>query len=70
MPGVLVKGHGPFTWGRDCREAVHHAVVLEEVAKMAFRTEVLGNREGVDPFLLDKHFQRKHGKDAYYGQSE
>ena len=70
LPGVLVKGHGPFTWGKDCREAVHHAVVLEEVAKMAFRTEVLGNRRGVDQFLLDKHFSRKHGKDAYYGQSE
>ena len=70
MPGVLVKGHGPFTWGKDCREAVQHAVVLEEVAKMAFRTEVLGHREGVDQFLLDKHYHRKHGKDAYYGQSE
>jgi L-ribulose-5-phosphate 4-epimerase len=70
LPGVLVKGHGPFTWGKDCREAVHHAVVLEEVAKMAFRTEVLGNRKGVDQFLLDKHYRRKHGKDAYYGQSE
>jgi len=70
MPGVLVKGHGPFTWGKDCGEAVHHAVVLEEVAKMAFRTEVLGNKKGVDQFLLDKHYRRKHGKDAYYGQSE
>lgn len=70
VPGVLVKGHGPFTWGKNCAEAVMHAIVLEEVAKMAFRTEVLGHRKGVDQFMLDKHFLRKHGKDAYYGQSD
>jgi len=70
MPGVLVNGHGPFTWGKDGLEAVHSAVVLEEVAKMAFRTEVLGHREPVNQFLLDKHYKRKHGKDAYYGQSK
>jgi L-ribulose-5-phosphate 4-epimerase len=70
IPGVLVNAHGPFTWGKDGLEAVHNAVVLEEVAKMAFRTEVLGHREPVSQFLLDKHFKRKHGKDAYYGQSE
>jgi len=69
LPGVLVKHHGPFAWGKDALEAVHHAVVLEEVAKMAFRTEVLGQGEAVKQFLLDKHYQRKHGKDAYYGQS-
>ncbi len=68
MPGVLVHGHGPFTWGVDGMDAVHNAVVLEEVAKMAFRTEVLGNQEPIEQFLLDKHYQRKHGKDAYYGQ--
>jgi L-ribulose-5-phosphate 4-epimerase len=69
MPGVLIHGHAPFTWGRDGKEAVFHAVVLEEVAKMAYRTEVLGNRQPIDQFLLDKHYQRKHGKDAYYGQN-
>ena len=68
IPGVLVNGHAPFTWGKDADEAVHHSVVLEEVAKMAFRTEVLGNKEAMDQFLLDKHYLRKHGKDAYYGQ--
>ena len=68
MPGVLVHGHGPFTWGEKGMEAVHHAVVLEEVAMMAFRTEMLGNRQSLDQFLLDKHYLRKHGKDAYYGQ--
>ena len=68
MPGVLVSGHAPFSWGKDSMEAVHNAVVLEEVAKMAFRTRVLGNRDPIDQFLLDKHYLRKHGKDAYYGQ--
>jgi len=68
MPGVLVHGHGSFTWGKDVLEAVHHAVVLEEVAMMAFRTEVLGNNKAVEQYLLDKHYARKHGKDAYYGQ--
>jgi L-ribulose-5-phosphate 4-epimerase len=68
MPGVLVKGHAPFTWGKDSKEAVHHAVVLEEVAKMAFRTELLGNHQPLEQHLLDKHYLRKHGKDAYYGQ--
>jgi L-ribulose-5-phosphate 4-epimerase len=68
MPGVLVHGHGPFTWGRDSEEAVHHAVVLEELARMALHTELLGNQKALDQFLLDKHYRRKHGKDAYYGQ--
>ncbi len=68
MPGVLVHGHAPFTWGTNSEEAVQHAVVLEEVAKMAFRNEVLGQRKPMESYLLDKHFLRKHGKDAYYGQ--
>jgi len=63
-----VYGHGPFTWGKDVLEAVHHAVVLEEVAMMAFRTELLGNHKTLDQYLLDKHYARKHGKGAYYGQ--
>jgi L-ribulose-5-phosphate 4-epimerase len=68
MPGTLVHGHGPFTWGRDAADAVHNSVVLEEIAKMAFRTLVLGNSTPIDQFLLEKHYLRKHGKDAYYGQ--
>jgi L-ribulose-5-phosphate 4-epimerase len=68
IPGVIVSGHAPFAWGKDVHEAMHNAVVLEEVAKMAFRTEVLGNKKPVDQYLLDKHYLRKHGKDAYYGQ--
>jgi len=68
MPGVLIDGHAPFTWGKDSDEAVHNAVVLDEIAKMAFRTEILGNKHPVDKYLLDKHYLRKHGKNAYYGQ--
>lgn len=70
VPGVLVRGHAPFCWGKNPGEAVHNAVVLEEVAKMAFRTEVLGNSDPVDKYLLDKHYFRKHGKNAYYGQDK
>jgi len=68
VPGVLVSQHGPFAWGTDPDNAVHNAVVLEEIARMAFRNEMLGNKKSMDTFLLDKHFLRKHGKDAYYGQ--
>lgn len=68
MPAVLIEGHAPFCWGKDPDEAVHNAVVLDEVAKMAFRTQVLGNDSPIDQYLLDKHYKRKHGKDAYYGQ--
>lgn len=68
IPGVLVHGHAPFTWGRDAGEAVYNSAVLEEVARMAFQTEVLGNRTPIEKFLLDKHYLRKHGKNATYGQ--
>lgn len=70
MPAVLVKNHGPFTWGKDPFEAVHNAVVLEEVAMMAFTTEMIMNSgvKAIPNTLLDKHFMRKHGPNAYYGQ--
>lgn len=69
IPGVLVNQHGPFAWGADAKEAVHNAVVMEEVAKMAWRTLVLNPEIGpMDQNLLDKHFLRKHGANAYYGQ--
>lgn len=68
MPAVLVHGHGPFTWGKDAEEAVHNSVVLEEVAKMAFRTKLLGNEAAIDQYLLDKHYERKQGDNSYYGQ--
>lgn len=68
-PGVLCKNHGPFTWGRDAKEAVHNAVVLEEVAKMATRTEQINPKaEPAPDCLKEKHFFRKHGANAYYGQ--
>lgn len=69
MPAVLCKNHGPFTWGKDAHEAVHNAVVLEEVAKMAARCELINQHvEPAPQVLQDKHYFRKHGKDAYYGQ--
>jgi len=69
VPGVLCANHGPFTWGKDVHEAVHNAVVLEEVAKMAYRTEQLAADVRPAPRdLQDKHFLRKHGARAYYGQ--
>ncbi|WP_346860317.1 L-ribulose-5-phosphate 4-epimerase [uncultured Draconibacterium sp.] len=68
VPGVLVNNHGPFSWGKDAHDAVHNAVVMEEVAKMTFRTFQLNPETTMDQVLLDKHFLRKHGKNAYYGQ--
>jgi L-ribulose-5-phosphate 4-epimerase len=69
IPSVLVKGHGPFSWGSSPAKAVHIAVVLENIAKMAFRNIMLGHSKSIDKYLLDKHYLRKHGKDAYYGQN-
>lgn len=67
-PGVLVKNHGPFSWGRNAEEAVHNAVVMEEVAKMAYIAYTLNPDLTMNPHLIKKHFHRKHGPDAYYGQ--
>ena len=71
IPGVLVNSHGPFTWGKNPDEAVYNSVVLEEVAKMAMFTEIVN--KDIKPMqqeLLDKHFLRKHGANAYYGQKK
>lgn len=68
VPGVLVSNHGPFAWGSSVEEAVHNAVVLEELAKMTFLTAMLNPELPMNPYLIDKHFNRKHGPDAYYGQ--
>lgn len=69
LPGVIVRNHGPFTWGKSASEAVHNAVVLEEVAKMAYYAyQLTPGIEPIDHPLLDKHFLRKHGEHAYYGQ--
>ena len=67
IPAGLVKGHGPFTWGKSAAAAVQHAIILEEVAMMAYHTLALGGAP-VDQYLLDKHYLRKHGPGAYYGQ--
>jgi L-ribulose-5-phosphate 4-epimerase len=70
VPACLVHGHAPFAWGRDAREAAHHAVVLEAVARMAYRTLTLrASAEEVSQALLDRHYRRKHGQGATYGQA-
>jgi L-ribulose-5-phosphate 4-epimerase len=69
VPGIIVKNHGVFTWGETAEKAVENAITLEEVAKMAFLTEQLNpDTQRIDQHLLDKHYLRKHGKNAYYGQ--
>lgn len=69
VPGVICVNHGPFTWGKDPEEAVHNAVVLDEVAKMAYYSEQINkNINAVPKNIVDKHFLRKHGENAYYGQ--
>ena len=69
IPGVLVAGHAPFAWGRSAAEAAHNAVVLEELAEMATRTLAINPQaRPVSPKMLDKHYFRKHGAGATYGQ--
>ncbi len=71
MPAVLVSNHGPFTWGTSPAKSVESAVVLEEVAEMALKTAVIEPKlTAISKKLLDKHYLRKHGKDAYYGQTK
>lgn len=70
VPGCVCKNHGPFTWGKNGNEAVHNAVVVEEVAKMAHLTRQINPDAGETPqYMQDKHFMRKHGPNAYYGQA-
>jgi len=70
IPGVLVQSHGPFTWGKDAVDSVNHAIVLEEVAMMAWHTVALNADANFQQELADKHYFRKHGAGAYYGQVE
>lgn len=71
IPAVLVRSHGVFSWGKDAHNSVHNAVVVEELAKMNYQTMVLNQGNNVLPqYTLDKHYNRKHGKNAYYGQKE
>lgn len=67
-PGVLVKNHGPFSWGKNPHDAVHNAVVMEQVAKMAFIAFQVNPMLTMNPLLVEKHYNRKHGPGAYYGQ--
>ncbi len=69
-PGVMVKNHGPFAWGKTPDEAVHNAVVMEQVAKMAFVAYQVNPHLTMNPLLVEKHFSRKHGPNAYYGQTK
>ena len=74
-PAVLVHRHGPFAWGKNAAKAVENALILEEVCKMAYRTEAVAalgddSNIGIENYLLDKHYERKHGKNAYYGQGK
>lgn len=68
VPGVLVKNHGPFSWGKDASDAVHNAVVMEQVAKMAYIAYTVNPNLDMNQNLIQKHFYRKHGPGAYYGQ--
>ena len=70
MPGVIVSGHAPFCWGKNASNAVHNAVVLEEVAMMAISTRQLNQTVKIQQTLSDKHYFRKHGANAYYGQNK
>ncbi len=71
VPGIVVHSHGPFAWGGDSLNAVHNAVVLEEIARMNINVKILSpDKERMQQELIDKHFMRKHGPDAYYGQSQ
>ena len=69
-PGVLVKNHGPFSWGKDASDAVHNAVVMEQVAKMAYISFGVNPGLSMNEHLIEKHFSRKHGPNAYYGQNK
>jgi L-ribulose-5-phosphate 4-epimerase len=70
VPAVLCKNHGPFAWGKDAHEAVHNAVVMEQVAKMAFIAYGVNPSLTMNQLLIEKHFNRKHGPNAYYGQKK
>ena len=67
-PGIVVYQHGPFAWGKDAHDAVHNAVVMEQVAKMASIAYAVNPNLTMNPLLIEKHFSRKHGPNAYYGQ--
>ena len=69
IPGIIVKNHGPFAWGTSPKKAVHNIVVMETIADMAIKTLSLNSQSYIEEYILNKHYNRKHGKDAYYGQN-
>ena len=69
VPGIVVRGHGPFTWGKDAAASVYHAVVMDTVAEMTLKTLMLNPAAEMPQYILDKHYNRKHGANAYYGQN-
>lgn len=68
IPGIVVKNHGPFCWGKDATMSVYHAVVMEKIAEMNMKTMILNSQAKLPQYILDKHYWRKHGTNAYYGQ--
>ena len=68
VPGIIVKNHGPFSWGRNPKESVHNAVVMEQISEMDIKTIILNRNATMNKYVLDKHYKRKHGPNAYYGQ--
>ena len=68
VPGIVVKNHGPFSWGKDANASVYHAVVMEKVAEMDLKTLLINSAASMQQYILDKHYMRKHGPNAYYGQ--
>ena len=68
VPGVVVKNHGPFTWGKNAAESVYHAVVMDVIAEMGIKTMLINPQASIAKYVLDKHYTRKHGPNAYYGQ--
>lgn len=68
VPGVVVRNHGPFAWGKDAASSVYHAVVMDVVAEMDLKTLMINPRADMNQYILDKHYKRKHGSNAYYGQ--
>lgn len=68
VPGILVKNHGPFSWGKDVNDAVYHSVVMETIAEMNIKTKIINSKAEMNQYILDVHYERKHGKTAYYGQ--
>ena len=68
IPGIIVKNHGPFSWGKDASESVYHSVVMEKIAEIDIKTLIINKKAKMQQYILDKHYYRKHGPNAYYGQ--